>query len=166
MVVGHAEGGHQAIVTLLLDKGADIEAKEKFFRTPISWAANAGHEAIVSLLLDRAAQMESRDTAGSYGQLAAAHHFRQKDLPHAKQPFWAAKRITDEPQFSSLCRKAPAELGGDRFGDSLGTTFFKNLLEEAQEAGEVFKELMRNVKKTWRLGDILLSIHRMWKMAT
>jgi hypothetical protein len=43
--------GHRAIVKLLLEKGADVESKDKDGRTPLSWAAENGHEAIVKLLL-------------------------------------------------------------------------------------------------------------------
>nr|CEG03507.1 unnamed protein product [Fusarium acuminatum CS5907] len=44
--------GHRVIVKLLLEKGAEIEAKDsKHGRTPLSWAAENRHEAIVKLLL-------------------------------------------------------------------------------------------------------------------
>jgi len=32
-----AQFGHEAIVQLLLQKGADIESKSKFGQTPLSW---------------------------------------------------------------------------------------------------------------------------------
>jgi ankyrin repeat protein len=39
-------------VKLLLEKGADVESKDRYDgRTPLSWAANNGHEAVVKLLL-------------------------------------------------------------------------------------------------------------------
>ena len=47
-----AENGHEAVVRLLLDKGADIESKNyNGGRTPLWWAAGKGHEAVVKLLL-------------------------------------------------------------------------------------------------------------------
>jgi hypothetical protein len=53
--------GHQEIVQLLLDRGADIntqggnvglKSKSQFGRTPLSWAAGNGHEGVVKLLLE------------------------------------------------------------------------------------------------------------------
>jgi ankyrin repeat protein len=42
-----AESGHEATVQLLLEKGADVEAKSHNGRTPLSWTARNRHEAIV-----------------------------------------------------------------------------------------------------------------------
>ncbi|KAL7921747.1 hypothetical protein ACQKWADRAFT_113122, partial [Trichoderma austrokoningii] len=53
--------GHCAIVQLLLKKGADIEAKDGWGRTPLLWAAENGHEATVQLLLEKGADIEAKD---------------------------------------------------------------------------------------------------------
>ncbi|KAH7230919.1 hypothetical protein BKA59DRAFT_504533 [Fusarium tricinctum] len=46
--------GHYVIVKLLLDKGAEVEAKDsKYGHTPLSLAAENGYEAVVKLLLDK-----------------------------------------------------------------------------------------------------------------
>ncbi|KAH7115580.1 hypothetical protein EDB81DRAFT_953062 [Dactylonectria macrodidyma] len=45
-----AENGHEAIVKLLLEKGADVESKGKGGWTPLLLAAGNGYEAIVKLL--------------------------------------------------------------------------------------------------------------------
>jgi ankyrin repeat protein len=37
-----AEYGQEAIVTLLLEKGADVKSKSPNGRTPLSWAAEFG----------------------------------------------------------------------------------------------------------------------------
>ena len=50
-----AENGHEAVVKLLLEKGAELEAKDEYGRTPLSWAAGNGHEAVVKLLLEKGA---------------------------------------------------------------------------------------------------------------
>ena len=62
---GLPRNGHEAVVKLLLEKGADIESKDDYGRTPLSWAAEGGHKAVVKLLLEKGADMESKD---DYGQ--------------------------------------------------------------------------------------------------
>ena len=46
---------------LLLEKGAELESKDEYGRTPLSWAAENGHEAVVKLLLEKGAELESKD---------------------------------------------------------------------------------------------------------
>jgi hypothetical protein len=54
--------GHRVVVKLLLERGAEVEAKDsKHGRTPLSWAAVNGHEATVKLLLDKGADVEAKD---------------------------------------------------------------------------------------------------------
>ncbi|KFY83553.1 hypothetical protein V498_07984, partial [Pseudogymnoascus sp. VKM F-4517 (FW-2822)] len=50
--------GHEAVVKLLLEKGAKLESKDKDGRTPLSYAVEKGHEAIVKLLLEKGAELE------------------------------------------------------------------------------------------------------------
>ncbi|RYP16766.1 hypothetical protein DL767_010132 [Monosporascus sp. MG133] len=56
--------GHEALVRLLVEKGAAIEAKDKEGRTPLSWAAAKGHEAVVRLLVEKGAVIEAKDESG------------------------------------------------------------------------------------------------------
>jgi ankyrin repeat protein len=65
-----AENGHEAVVKLLLEKGAELESKDnEHGRTPLSWAAENGHEAVVKLLLEKGAELESKDMYTSHGQM-------------------------------------------------------------------------------------------------
>ncbi|RYP92526.1 hypothetical protein DL770_001392 [Monosporascus sp. CRB-9-2] len=60
-----AEKGHEAVVQLLLEKGANIEAKDnEYDQTPLSWAAEEGHEAVVKLLLEKGVIIETKDKYG------------------------------------------------------------------------------------------------------
>ena len=46
--------GLDALILLLLEKGANVAAKDSTYgQTPPSWAAENGHEAVVRLLLKR-----------------------------------------------------------------------------------------------------------------
>ena len=56
-----AARGHEAVVRLLLEKGAKLEAKDSNGRTPLSWAAELGHEAVVKLLLEKGPKLEAKD---------------------------------------------------------------------------------------------------------
>ncbi|KAI8405712.1 hypothetical protein FOFC_15200 [Fusarium oxysporum] len=56
--------GHEAVVGLLLDRGANADAADKEGRTPLSWAAAKGNEIVVRLLLDRGANADAVDNEG------------------------------------------------------------------------------------------------------
>jgi ankyrin repeat protein len=45
-----AESSHEALVELLLDKGANIEAADNYGRAALSYAARNKHQALVNLL--------------------------------------------------------------------------------------------------------------------
>ena len=67
-------GGHEAVVQLLLDKGADIEARDHSGRTALWMAAKHGHKAVVQLLLDKGANIEARNHSGQVALSSAAQH--------------------------------------------------------------------------------------------
>ena len=50
---------------MLLEKDANIEAKDNCGWTPLWWAARHGHEAIVKLLLEKGANIEAKDEDGT-----------------------------------------------------------------------------------------------------
>ena len=59
-----AEMGDNTMVLLLLEKGADIEAKTSDGRTALHRAAENGHEAAVRVLLEHRADVEAKDKDG------------------------------------------------------------------------------------------------------
>jgi ankyrin repeat protein len=56
--------GHLDICRLLIDKGAQMEAKEGYGMTPLHFAAYKPHIDIVRLLCDRGADFEASDCNG------------------------------------------------------------------------------------------------------
>jgi ankyrin repeat protein len=58
--------GHEAVVKLLLDKGAELETEDGRGRMPLSYAAESGHEAVAKLLLDTGkVDVDAKDEDGS-----------------------------------------------------------------------------------------------------
>ena len=51
-----AENGHEAVVKLLLEEGAELETKSNNGWTPLFYAAENGHKAVVKLLLEKGAK--------------------------------------------------------------------------------------------------------------
>ena len=51
--------GHYQLTELLLDKGADIEAKDKEGNTPLMYVSYESNFLIVELLLDRGAKINT-----------------------------------------------------------------------------------------------------------
>ena len=76
-LIDAASYGHLDICRLLIDKGAQVEAKDSDGWTPLHSAALRGHVEIVRLLCDRGADVEARDNGG------------RRPLHRAVQPFMA-----------------------------------------------------------------------------
>jgi ankyrin repeat protein len=49
---------------LLLDRGAAVDARDEWGRTPLHWAASTGYIKAVELLLDRGADINAKDNDG------------------------------------------------------------------------------------------------------
>lgn len=67
-----ASQGHEAIVKLLLENGADVMVNDNAGRTALSLAAGNGHEAVVKLLLENGAGITAKDIAGRTALCLAA----------------------------------------------------------------------------------------------
>jgi ankyrin repeat protein len=68
------EHGHCAMAGLLLDKGADVNARSKRYGNALQAASFRGHEAVVGLLLDKGAHINAR--GGHYSNALYAASFR------------------------------------------------------------------------------------------
>jgi ankyrin repeat protein len=95
-----ARGGHRAIALLLLEKGADINAKIKGGWTALHGAAFRGHSEVVRLLLEKKVDIEAKNRSGrtalheavSYGRLTAVQLLLEMgaDLAAKTEEGWTA----------------------------------------------------------------------------
>ena len=69
-----AQCGHEAVVRLLLEKGAHTEIKGRDDETAFLLAADSGHEAIVLLLLEKGTDMKATDSKRETALMMAAKH--------------------------------------------------------------------------------------------
>ena len=75
---GHAihwtvENGYVQITELLLDKGADVNARDQFNETPLMKAARSGNTACLEFLLNRGARVDDENDWGETGLMIAAN---------------------------------------------------------------------------------------------
>ena len=69
-----ARWGHEAVVRLLVEQGADVEARDKDGGTALHRAADNGHEAVVRLLVKQGANVEAKTNYGGTALLRAARY--------------------------------------------------------------------------------------------
>lgn len=72
------EHGQEVMVELLLAiNSVELDLKDRYGRTPLSWAALSGHKVIVQLLLEKGAKLESEDENGKTPLLWAVSNKRK-----------------------------------------------------------------------------------------
>jgi ankyrin repeat protein len=71
------ENGHEAAVTLLLNSGAELEARDNCDRRVLSWAAVCKADGAIKLLLDSGAELEARVCNRGTALLWAAVNWRE-----------------------------------------------------------------------------------------
>ena len=59
-----AEGGSAGVAVLLLDRGADLEARDRFGQTPLHWTTRGFSFRVAEVLLDRGADPNARTEDG------------------------------------------------------------------------------------------------------
>jgi ankyrin repeat protein len=59
-----AGNGHKAVVQLLLENGANIEARSESEATALHWAAYGDHDTVVQLLIEKGANVEAKGGRG------------------------------------------------------------------------------------------------------
>ena len=70
--------GLRDIVIALFRKRHDLDVKDSYGRTPLSWAAENGHEPVMKLLLEKGAELESMDRDGLTPLSWAARNGREQ----------------------------------------------------------------------------------------
>jgi len=128
----------QDIAVLLLDAGADIEARDTFGRTPLMHAAHAGNADRVRVLLARGADVRARSKDGHFSPLSDARQSKNAEVVglvmEALGPAYAlvhAAQQGDTPRMNGLL---------DGGVDANGAVTLDPLFENNEEFAELGKE--------------------------
>jgi len=105
LLTAAAVGGQEAVVRLLLQRGASINLQESFGSTALMGAAALGHTTIVQALLDAKADASLRGTDGSTALMYAEH---QKHTAAAQMLRQHAKQKTAEAEVAVAHNAATA----------------------------------------------------------
>ncbi len=97
--------GHQEAAKLVLDAGADINARHNTGQTPLIMAASKSHVDMVKLLIDRGANITIRDQDGKTALTEAAEQGSTEIVKHllAKERF--GKKLGNQPLLDGFHRR-------------------------------------------------------------
>ncbi|XP_059471305.1 ankyrin repeat domain-containing protein 17 isoform X2 [Neocloeon triangulifer] len=93
-----ADKGHVRFVELLLNRGAQVEVKNKKGNSPLWLAANGGHLNVIEMLYNHGADIDSQDNRKVSCLMAA---FRKG---HVKAVKWMVHRVTQFPSDQEMSR--------------------------------------------------------------
>jgi ankyrin repeat protein len=99
-----AEHDHHVVAKVLLDAGADLEAKTSWGATPLDWAATMGSTKVADLLLARGAQGMNLVAAASLGKLDLVRDFLDSGTPLASLVKWAVPAEPDDHWVAASAR--------------------------------------------------------------
>lgn len=97
-----AEDGRVLEAGILLERGADADARDRYGETPLIKAARKGHHRMVSLLLDRGADWSLRDYAGQSLADAARHADAQPLIEELRARRVLLSGLYDEQRYEQL----------------------------------------------------------------
>ena len=104
--------GCKQICQLLIDCGADVNAKDKHDCTPLHWAARAGHKDVVEILLDCGADVNALNISRSSALFGAVQSDRV-NVVKLLLSSGAEVNLTDDRGFTPLLCACVQKSGGD-----------------------------------------------------
>ena len=105
LLMAAAYGGREAMVRMLLQRGAGVNLQDSRGGTALMWTAARGHTTIVQVLLDTKADASLQSTNGGTA-LAVAEH--QKHTPTARLLRQHFKRLAAEAEAAVMHATATA----------------------------------------------------------
>ncbi|KAH3269678.1 hypothetical protein KXW55_003589 [Aspergillus fumigatus] len=98
--------GHEAVVRLLIERGANVRVKDKLGLTALYQASSSGHEAVVKLLLDHGADVNARSASKGWTALFEAASNGHEAVVQLLLDCGADVNMKDEDGWTPLCQAA------------------------------------------------------------